>query len=164
MGTGAAEAGIWQGAVRAWREPERVSLGCSHLCLPQAPLQTPSPTPPPTHLPRKPRGQRQENRAVPATTELWQTPRPAQGPEWQGSSSWHHSPTQPGGHLWAETAQLGKSGQDSPKHRDTCKTDKKHTGREFWVWLNRLTTQHSVCEDVIPGLARWVKDPALLWL
>ena len=32
--------------------------------------------------------------------------------------------------------------------------------------LSRLRTQHSVPEDVgvIPGLAQWVKDLALLWL
>ena len=30
------------------------------------------------------------------------------------------------------------------------------------MWLNRLRTQHSVCEDVglIPGLTQWVKDSA----
>ena len=34
------------------------------------------------------------------------------------------------------------------------------------MWPSRLRTQHSVCEDggLIPGLAKWVKDPALLWL
>lgn len=80
MGTGAAEAGVWQGAVWAWTEPERVSLGLT------TPLPAPGSLPDPP-LPRKPRGQRQENRAVPATTELWQTPWPAHGPEWQGSSS-----------------------------------------------------------------------------
>ena len=31
---------------------------------------------------------------------------------------------------------------------------------EFLLWLSRLRTQHSVCEDVgsIPGLTQWVKD------
>ena len=34
---------------------------------------------------------------------------------------------------------------------------------EFPVWLSGLRTQHSLCEDVvpIPGLAQWVKAPAL---
>ena len=34
-------------------------------------------------------------------------------------------------------------------------------GRCHSLWLSRLGTQHSVCEDSIPGLALWVKDPAL---
>ena len=34
---------------------------------------------------------------------------------------------------------------------------------EFLLWLSGLRTQHSVHEDVdlTPGLAQWVKDPAL---
>lgn len=96
MSTGAAEAGVWLGTVWAWKNQKRLSLG----------LTTFSPTTSShsrhTPSPRKPRRQRQENRAVPATTELWQTPRPAQGPEWQGSSSWHRSPTHPGRHLWED--------------------------------------------------------------
>lgn len=39
MGTGAAEAGVRQGAVRACRDQERVSLGRPHPCPPRAPLQ-----------------------------------------------------------------------------------------------------------------------------
>ena len=39
---------------------------------------------------------------------------------------------------------------------------------EFPLWLSRLGTGHSVCEDMdsIPVLAQWVKDPVLpqLWL
>ena len=32
------------------------------------------------------------------------------------------------------------------------------------MWLSKLRTEHSVCEDVdlIPGLTQWVKDPSLL--
>ena len=35
---------------------------------------------------------------------------------------------------------------------------------EFPLWLSRLRTQHSVCEDAgsIPGLTYWVEDLALL--
>lgn len=40
MGTGAAEAGVWQGAVGACQEPETVSPGRPHPCLPSAPFQT----------------------------------------------------------------------------------------------------------------------------
>ena len=40
----------------------------------------------------------------------------------------------------------------------------KNSKAEFPVWLNRLRTQHYLCEDagLIPGLTQWVKDPALL--
>lgn len=94
---------------------------------PTTPLASGSP--PDSPLPRKPRGQRHENMAVPATTELWQTLRPAQGPEWQGSSSWHHAPTQPGGHLWAETAQCWQNRTESPRdmHKTGQKQPSKHT-------------------------------------
>ena len=30
-------------------------------------------------------------------------------------------------------------------------------------WLTNLTSNHEV-EGLIPDLAQWVKDPALLWL
>ena len=35
---------------------------------------------------------------------------------------------------------------------------------EFPLYLSRLRSQHSVCEDEgsIPGLTHWVKDPELL--
>ena len=34
---------------------------------------------------------------------------------------------------------------------------------EFPLWLSRLRTQHSVCQDAssTPGLSQWVKDLAL---
>lgn len=120
MGTRAAQTGVRQGAVWAWKNRERVSLGLITPLLawgstPECPLS-----------PRKPRGHRQENRAVPATTELWQTPRPAQGPEWQGSSSWHRSPTQPGGHLWQRQRVGGTTGQGGPRDKDTFRTGKTY--------------------------------------
>ena len=36
---------------------------------------------------------------------------------------------------------------------------------EFPLWLSRLGTWHSLCEDVglIPSFAQWVKDLAVLW-
>ena len=53
---------------------------------------------------------------------------------------------------------------------DTKRTEKlesklkdKLENQEFPLWLSRLRTWHSVCEDegLIPGLAQRVKDPAL---
>ena len=40
----------------------------------------------------------------------------------------------------------------------------KRPTREFWLWLSGLGTSHKICEHVglIPGLAAWVEDPALL--
>ena len=40
----------------------------------------------------------------------------------------------------------------------------KNSSQEFLLWLSRLRTRHSVCEDLglSPGLAQWVnKDLAL---
>ena len=45
---------------------------------------------------------------------------------------------------------------------------KKNVYSEFPLWYKRLRVQHCLCSSMgsIPGLAYWVKDPALprLWL
>ena len=45
----------------------------------------------------------------------------------------------------------------------TQKQTNKKTSQEFPLWLSRSRTQCCLCEDVgsIPGLAQWVKEPAL---
>ena len=42
-------------------------------------------------------------------------------------------------------------------------TETKVIHLEFPLWLSRLRIQCCLCEDVdlIPGLAQWLKDPAL---
>ena len=49
---------------------------------------------------------------------------------------------------------------------ESIQVTSKNTKREFPLWLSRLRTGHSICEDgdSVPGLAQWVKDRALLWL
>ena len=75
--------------------------------------------------------------------------------------TWHVDERPDSGKLWSlmlELRMVVLQGPSGKAHANTLKDELGVSVVAQWV-----KTHHSVCEDagLIPGLARWVKDPAL---